>query len=334
MVRTISVALVCSFVPAISLSQPAATQPKFKAGVTLIEVAASVRDGAGRFVPGLAPGDFELKVDGHAVPIDSFAAVNAAPVRAEEGRLVVLLFDDVATTPTLLPRMKEIGLKVVDRMAPFDEGAALVTNGDATITTGNRDELRARIRTIPPFGKLSPFQPVEHALRTIADLATQMGSAERRRKVIVIIGSVRLFDAVRPTGVERPELQQAWFDAARAAARNNVAVYIVDPRGLRATSDIAADFGPFGVPQAPAGLPSHADSADYSGASGFAGETGGLAFANTNNFDLVIDRIWSDIRNYYLLGYSVPPGTTDKAPKLSVSVKREGVEVQARRTAG
>ncbi len=60
--------------------------------------------------------------------------------------------------------------------------------------------------------------------------------------------------------------------------------------------------------------------------------TGGLIFDNTNNLRTGFDRVESDLRNYYLIGYTPTNPTYDGAfRKIEVRVKRSGLTVAARK---
>ena len=62
----------------------------------------------------------------------------------------------------------------------------------------------------------------------------------------------------------------------------NVSVYAIDPMG-----------------HTPGGY-----YGDY--ATTFAAETGGWAWANTNNFGAAVEQIWREAGSYYVLGYNAP----------------------------
>src|SRR5262249_23990219 len=60
--------------------------------------------------------------------------------------------------------------------------------------------------------------------------------------------------------------------------------------------------------------------------------TDGLAVVDTNNIDKGMKRIVDDLTSYYLLGYTSTNGKLDgRYRKISVRVKRPGVDVRARR---
>jgi hypothetical protein len=61
-------------------------------------------------------------------------------------------------------------------------------------------------------------------------------------------------------------------------------------------------------------------------------ETGGLAFSNANNLRPAFERIESDQRNYYLIGYTPTNSAYDgRYRKIQVKVRREGLAVSARK---
>ena len=69
-----------------------------------------------------------------------------------------------------------------------------------------------------------------------------------------------------------------------------------------------------------------------SGSSGFARETGGYAFANTNDVDGAVERIMREAGFYYVIGIADPPvGRKADLRELDVRVLRRGVTVRARR---
>ena len=80
-----------------------------------------------------------------------------------------------------------------------------------------------------------------------------------RRKAIVAIGAGWLFDTPLPPPSLR-DLHGEWLTAMRAMAAANASLYVIDPVGLRPARGLT-----------------------YGGDSGFANQTGGYAFVNTND---------------------------------------------------
>jgi VWFA-related protein len=111
------------------------------------------------------------------------------------------------------------------------------------------------------------------------------------------------------------------------ANRANVSFYPVDPRGLPVWD---APLGPEKPPtmlQDQANLKSRRE-AMYN----MATATDGLAVMTNNDLNAGLKRIQDDLTSYYLLGYySTNPKLDGKFRKITVRVKRPGVDVRARR---
>lgn len=111
------------------------------------------------------------------------------------------------------------------------------------------------------------------------------------------------------------------------ANRANVSFYPVDPRGL------AAWDAPLGPEHPPTMLQDQANlknrrEAMYS----MAAATDGLAVMTSNDLDAGLKRVADDLTSYYLLGYYSTNAKLDgRFRKITVRVKRPGVDVRARR---
>ncbi|MBK5295825.1 MAG: VWA domain-containing protein [Vicinamibacteria bacterium] len=121
---------------------------------------------------------------------------------------------------------------------------------------------------------------------------------------------------------------QDYRDLMDVANANNVTFYPVDARGLAAFDrDISENpvMGPAAEIQMVRGrvesLRTLADNTD------------GLAVVDTNDLDKGFQRIVDDMTSYYLLGYySTNTKLDGKVRKIKVRVKRDGVDVRARRS--
>jgi VWFA-related protein len=148
-----------------------------------------------------------------------------------------------------------------------------------------------------------------------------------------------------PTAVHR-----LFLGVIDAANRANVSIYTIDAAGLRIESEQA------NVRDMVNGGALRGVETSYSGAAGgaftrelelneytlrndrqailaqLALETGGLAFSNANNLRPAFERIESDQRNYYLIGYTPTNSAYDgRYRKIQVKVRREGLAVSARK---
>ena len=147
-----------------------------------------------------------------------------------------------------------------------------------------------------------------------------------------------------------PAVQRLFIGVVDAANRANVSIYAMDAAGLRAESEQAkirdqvnaAGAGGGGILSRGNGnaplskaLEKNEDvlrQDPHNGLAGLAESTGGLMFENTNNLRQGFDRVESDLRNYYLLGYTPSNETYDgRFRNIDVRVTRPGVTVAARK---
>ncbi len=147
-----------------------------------------------------------------------------------------------------------------------------------------------------------------------------------------------------------PAVQRLFLGVIDAANRANVSIYAMDAAGLRAESEQAKIRDQVNKAGAGGGgILSSARSGDalskaleknedvlrqdpHNGLAGLAESTGGLMFENTNNLRQGFDRVESDLRNYYLLGYTPTNDNYDgRFRNIEVKVTRPGVTVAARK---
>jgi VWFA-related protein len=118
---------------------------------------------------------------------------------------------------------------------------------------------------------------------------------------------------------------QAFQDLVDDANRANVTFYPVDSRGLAAMDNLIISDLPPNVDQAM--LKGRVESLRT-----LASDTDGLAVVETNDLEKGLKRVVDDLTSYYLLGYySTNPKTDGRFRKITVRVKRQGVDVRARR---
>jgi VWFA-related protein len=285
--------------------QTPATPP---AGVS-IEIDAVFVDSNGKQVRDITRDEVEVWIAGYRVPLEKFMAVTADD-HERSRRSIVLLVDDITVDPALMPRVREAGKALIAGMTDGDEMAIISLSGDTTATT---TDAAALLRTLDRYsprasGFMRPDTLGEQVLRTIATISRQLAESGGRKRTIVGLGSGWLFDTPLPPAMASGrELGPEWVDAMRAMSAANVTLYVIDPGGV-------------GRSRLPAGD------------SGFARETGGFAFMNTNDVRRAAAQILDAASNYYILGVSDPP-MFRSAPlrEVDVRVKRRGVTVRARR---
>ena len=149
-----------------------------------------------------------------------------------------------------------------------------------------------------------------------------------------------------------PAVHRLFLGVIDAANRANVSIYTIDAAGLRTESDqlriadsvkaaastginsgYAADGGAGGAMTDRLEVNEYVLRSDpQTGLGQLAQETGGLLFNSTNNLRPAFERIESDLRNYYMLGYTPVNTKFDgKFRNIEVKVKRSGLTVAARK---
>ena len=264
----------------------------------------------GEPVRDLSRDEVEVWIAGYRVPLERFIAVTREdPERSR--RALVLILDDITVDPALVPRLREAAKQMVAGMGAGDEMAIVALSGDQTKSTTDPATL---LRTLDRYGTrasgvMRPDMLGEQVLRTIAAISRQLAESGARRRTIVGLGSGWLFDTPLPPPAIAAgrELGPEWVDAMRAMASANVTLYVIDAGGVGRSR-----------------LPS--------GDSGFARESGGLAFTNTNDLKRAAEQIMTEASSYYILGVSDPPMfRTAPLREVDIKVKRRGVTARARR---
>src|SRR6266508_1752209 len=148
---TVVVALALAFGGAAMLGQTEQPPVTFKVEINLVEVDAFVTDAQGNPVPGLTAADFEVLEDGKPQKISSFSLVNipiergdrplfaSAPIepdvqtnRLVDGRIYLIVLDDLHTDFTRTPRVKAALRQFIERNFGANDVAAIVyTSGRA-----------------------------------------------------------------------------------------------------------------------------------------------------------------------------------------------------------
>jgi VWFA-related protein len=163
------------------------------------------------------------------------------------------------------------------------------------------------------------------ALRSVADKLSHI----QEKKSLIYFSS-----GMDRTGIENQSQLRA---ATNAAVRANLAIYTMDIRGLQAM-----------VPGGEAQNASLRGTSPYSGKSTLsqydsnfttqetlvtlAGDTGGRAFLDSNDFGRVFTGVQQDTSLYYLLGYhSSNPARDGRFRRITVRVNRPGLKLDFRR---
>jgi VWFA-related protein len=184
-------------------------------------------------------------------------------------------------------------------------------------------------------------------LRTLESLAEYLEGVRGRRKALLWFSEgidYPMADAF--SSQSGNEIVNATRSAVNAAARANVNVYALDPRGLIGMTTDFVENMKSGAPDVMGTDPNKPVGTPSSGIQALIGEmrltqdslrtlaegTGGFAAVDTNSFAEAYDRIIEANSRYYLLGYTPPSHPRDgRFHRIEVKVKRPGLTAVARR---
>jgi VWFA-related protein len=275
---------------------PAPSTPTFKAQVEYVEVDALVTDQQGRFVRDLSKDDFQVFEDGKPQAVANFSLVDIPVERADrplfaahpidpdvrsnerpfDGRVYVMILDDLHVAPLRSPRVKIAARQFIERnLGANDLMAVIFTGGrsqNAQEFTSNKRLLLAAVDRFlgqklesstllrnqefyrqqdTPF-QGSPVTDPEEAQRvfntrsmlsSLKQVAEWFGGVRGRRKTMLLFSEgidYDLSDIIR--GMDAPASSASSIlddirDAISATARSNVSIYSIDPRGLTTLGD-------------------------------------------------------------------------------------------------
>jgi VWFA-related protein len=262
----------------------------FRTEVNYVEVDAAVFTSDGRFVADLGRSDFEVLEDGQPQDVTAFSLVSipierpeqplfaSRPIAADvvtnarpfDGRLYVIVLDDLHTGATRSLNVRKAAREFVERYMGANDLAAVVhTSGRTDASqdfTSNKALLAASIdkfmgqklrsqtlerldqyqrqRAVPtgpsgssitrvddPLDAERGFQAVR-TLRALENISEWVGSIRGRRKAIVFLSEGVDYDVYDFQKRETTTLVDAMREVIANATRSNVSIYSVDPRGL------------------------------------------------------------------------------------------------------
>ncbi len=334
----------------VSLDGQAPAQPAFRAGTTVVEVSAIVTmDGVP--VTDLRADEVVVLDNGKPQELVAFEFVDLGRVEGPaQRRDFVVFFDAGHVSPERTQPSIEAVLELIARLGAHDR-LALVTTGvpeRALDFTTDREAARAFTRALrgqqfsspPVLGELE-FR-ARLAMDQLAGIVAGLRADAERRAVLVISEG-------HPTLGQNAEWQRSasngyteFLDVIRQAALANVALYTVDPRGLRAPGGAWKPSRQSVLTGMSAGTQISPDltggsalSSDVTGSLAvLALNTGGIQTRWTNDLTANLTRMIEDSRQYYRLAYVQPEPALGKAQPqtrgIKVKVTRPGVDVRAR----
>jgi VWFA-related protein len=352
----------------------------FRVEVDYVEVDALIADAQGNLVSDLRAEDFEVLEDGKPQKISAFSLVNIPIERAPrplfatrpvemdvqtndhvEGRIYLLVLDDVHTDFTRTPRVVAAARRFIEENFGTNDLAAVVFTGRGEDAQDFTNDQRLLIRAIEKFNgrklqsatlnriqgarldpntsTLGPGDDADqqerafrarNAMNTVRKLSEFMAGVRGRRKAMLLVGEgidYDIYEAVGLLGSTASSVLLDTHEAIAAATRGNVSIYAIDPRGLITGAEdliqTSSTFPGAGLRNMQEELRLSQDSLRV-----LAANTGGFAAVNRNDLDGAFDRIVRENSSYYVLGfYSDNARRSGRYRKLEVRVKRPGLRV-------
>lgn len=349
------VVAVCAFVLA-----PPQTPAQFRTRLDLVHLDVSVLDKNRRPVRGLTPADFTVLENGKPQDVAAFAAVEVPPappasapwvreiapdVRTNldlrERRLFILAIDDatIQSDQHALKSVKDIARSVLNKFGPADLVSVVFTRDNRNSQDFTTDHARLA-KAVDSFTVGFRDQGSSddlwflYSVGMLERAVDYLSDVPERRKAIIYIGQGVPFDfqtAASPVNahpkqvagavsasMQMMRIKDQLLDLFDRAQRANVTIYPIDPCGVR-------------VPPPPNGIPTCVPGLEPDYLLGVAGQTGGRAVTNTNDFEPGIAAVFEENSAYYLLGYQSGDAARDgKFRKLEVRVNRPDVTVRTR----
>lgn len=178
----------------------------------------------------------------------------------------------------------------------------------------------------------SPCEPPPEIPAPRTDPTGRLGVFERDRGPFHLSKAQCELDRQR---LSQADIEQDYHDLLDRANRSNVTFYPIDPRGLPAwdtslgesVSMVGGGRRPFTVEEDRRRLTTRNESLRS-----LATATDGVAVVNSNDLKAGLRRVVADLTTYYLFGYYSTNDALDGSfRRITVRVKRPGVEVRARR---
>jgi VWFA-related protein len=372
--------------PAPDAQQPAVT---FRAEVNYVEVDARVVDAQGNFVSTLTQDDFQILEDGKPQQVSVFSLVNIPVERqprplfanrpverdvstnasASNGRVYLIVLDDLHTTPLLATRTRNAARQFVERYMGANDIAGVVhTSGRVEASQEFTSNPRLLLAAIDKFsgrklrsalmGRLEVEQMTRgtraageriddpdaaergfnarNTLDSLKNYAQVLENVRGRRKALVIFSEGIDYDITDPfNNRDATTVMAATQEAIAAATRANVAFYGIDVRGLGAGYDTGIEVQSF--PEDPSlGLNNSALFNEVRQGQDslrvLSDETGGFAVVNNNDIPGAFERLVEENSSYYVMGYYPANDRRDgRFRRIEVRVNKPGLTVRARR---
>ncbi len=296
----------------------------------------------------LAPAPTTAGNTAQPIPLDSF----------KNRRLIILFFDLSALQPDEVDRSAIAAENYVDKQMTTADVVAVVSLGNTLVVnqdfTADRVLLNKALHAFnsgtgqgfengttgttegtPDAGQPFTADDTEYnifntdrRLEALRSIAASLSKVDQKKSLIYFSSGMDR------TGIENQSQLRAAVDAA---VRSNLAIYTMDIRGLQAiVAGGEAQSASLRGTSAYSGAAttnqfnSNADSQETLVT--LAGDTGGRAFLDSNDFGKVFTQVQQDTATYYMLSYhSSNPARDGRFRHITVRLKRNGVKLEYRK---
>ena len=211
-----------------------------------------------------------------------------------------------------------------------EQGALQERRTAAATNNFNRDRAAPEVNAIDA----DHFERARSALRTVAGVAQSMVDVPGKRKALILVSEG--IDVPIRAGANA-DLSQDVLEVLSAAARANVTIYALDPRGLHGMGDEIMEIRALPSGNTIGEATDMAELAREQRVSGamlrtLAEGTGGVAAIDSNQLDTALERIAAESSHYYLVAYTTPGAKRDgRYRPFEVKVNRPGLQVSVRK---
>jgi len=371
-------------------STPPQQQPPitFKSEVNYVEIDARVTDAQGNFARDLTQADFRIAEDGKPQALTAFSMVDIPVTRPDpplfaksailpdvvtnrtpfEGRVFVLVMDDLHTAFSDTPRARAAARQFVERYVGANDLVAVVNtsgvgksmqdftsnhqlvekaidgamgNKEGSSTAAaladynqNQQTRGMNSNANASFNEMMRWNNARNSMRTLRNIADYMAGMRGRRKALVFFSEGVNYDIVDAiNNAHATDVRKEMDDVVSAATRANVSVYSVDPRGLVTGMEGAIEIGSFASDNSIKSTDLLNElRIEHDSLRLVAEQTGGFAVLDQNDFRGAFDRILQDNSSYYVLGYHPTNDKQDgRFRNVQVTVAKPGLSVRARK---
>jgi len=230
---------------------------------------------------------------------------------------------------------KRLLLAAVDRTLGRKVESATLTRTEAVMRGTSRGLREPGDAVTDPVEAERQFN-ARQALTALRNVADWFATVRGRRKAVLFFSEGIDYDISDFNSSGSSLIMDMTRETLAAAARGNVSIYGIDPRGLTGMAEQSVALE--SLPTAPAdsvigaGDRSIQNELRLSQASlrQLSDDTGGFAVVSSNQFAAAFDRIVRDSSSYYAMAYYPPTDKPGRFHKIEVRVRRPDLRVRAR----